>query len=50
MEANQSVVPFYKVCLKALVLGGLVIAIGYPLVGEPAEWLGLIVFAGFMTE
>jgi hypothetical protein len=48
MEHDTSAADFFKTFGKALAIGGVVIAIGYPFVGEPAEWLGLIVYAGLM--
>ncbi|MGE5526033.1 MAG: hypothetical protein ACM3SS_20140 [Rhodospirillaceae bacterium] len=50
MKFDRTSVSFLKVCAKALAIGGAVIAIGYPFVGEPAEWIGLIVFAGLMGD
>lgn len=50
MKPDKSVVAFLKTVGKALALAGIVVAIGYPFVGEPAEWVSLIVFAGLMGE
>jgi hypothetical protein len=48
MKHDTSATGFFKTFGKALAVAGAVIAIGYPFVGEPAEWLGLIVYAGLM--
>lgn len=50
MNTHDSTLSFFKNCGKAMAFGAIVIAIGYPFVGEPAEWAGLIVFAGFMSN
>lgn len=50
MKSDYSTRNFLKIVAKAIGIGGLVIAIGYPFVGEPAEWVGLIVFAGLMGD
>ncbi|HWI14434.1 MAG TPA: hypothetical protein VNT02_09275 [Burkholderiales bacterium] len=50
MDTHNSTLSFFKSCGKAVALGAVVIAIGYPFIGEPAEWVGLLVFAGFMGD
>lgn len=41
---------YLKRVTKALLLFGAVVAIGYPFFGQPAEWVGLILFAGAMGD
>jgi len=48
MKRDTSAAAFFKTFGKALAISGVVVAIGYPFVGEPAEWLALIVYAGLM--
>jgi hypothetical protein len=50
MTHDTSAAGFFKTFGKALAIAGVVIAIGYPFVGEPAEWLGLVVYAGLMGQ
>ena len=48
MKHDTSVAGFFKTFGKAVAISGVVIAIGYPFVGEPAEWVGLVIYAGLM--
>jgi hypothetical protein len=48
MKHDASVAGFVKGFGKALAAAAVITAIGYPFVGEPAEWVALIVYAGLM--